>query len=497
VSEATAELMFGEWLPDLPFYNNPGLVEAQNCVPVDASYKPFLDISTNGDALAAAPLGAVSVIASTGAIEIYAGTATKLYEQSGTSWTDKSGAAYTTADYWRFIQFDDLVIGTNYTDVPQSKTIGSGSNFAALATTGTAPFARQIGKINRFVFLGDTNDGVNGVVPSRVQWSAIDDATNWPTPNTAAARTVQSGEQFLDASYGAVTGFMAGQFWGLVFQQRGISRFTYVGGDIVFQVDTFETSRGCWAPQSLIQVGNMAYFLAVDGWYVTDGQSVTPIGDQKFDNWFLLLLDQTYRNKVTAGIDWSSKCIYWSFPSTSANGTPDRVLIYSILRNRAAWANSSVQMIFPSYTTGYTLDTLDTLSTSIDALTITLDSTFYQGGTPTIMGFSSSKIGTFSGSVLNATIETGEQSLDDGYVYIGGVRPLVTGNPTSVSVQLATRNAQDNEDRAFGTASTRTARTGVCDFRTSGRYVSARILLQGPFTRAMGMKVLTDAGDGV
>jgi hypothetical protein len=497
VSEAPGEITFGEWLPDLPFYNNPGLVEAQNCIPVDASYKPFIDILTAGDALATDPLGAVSVIAATGAIEIYVGTAAKIYEQSGTSWTDRSGAVYTTADYWRFIQFDDLVIGTNYTDVPQSKTIGAGTNFAALATTGTAPFARQIGKINRFVFLGDTNDGTNGVVPYRVQWCAIDDPTDWPTPGTADARTKESGEQFLDASHGAVTGFMGGQFWGLVFQKRAITRFTYVGGDIVFQVDTFEKSRGCWAPQSLIQIGNLAYFLAVDGWYVTDGQSVTAIGDQKFDNWSLLLLDQSYIAKVTAGIDWASKCIYWSFPSTSANGTPDRMLVYSFVRNRAAWANSSVQFIFPSYTTGYTLDTLDTISTSIDSLTITLDSTFYQGGTPTIMGFSGSKIGTFSGSILNATLETGEQGLGDGFVYIGGVRPMVTGNPTSVQVALSTRNAQDNESRTFGTAVSRTPRTGMCDFRTSGRYLSARVSLQGPFDRATGLQVLTDAGDGV
>lgn len=497
MSETSGEINFGEWLPDLPYYNNPGLVDAQNCIPVDASYKPFIDIATTGDTLASTPLGAVSVIASTGANEVYVGTATKLYVQNGTSWTDRSGAVYTTTDYWRFVQFDTYVIGTNYTDVPQRKTIGSGSNFQALASTGTAPYARQIGKINRFVFLGDTNDGINGVVPYRVQWCAINDPTNWPTPGTSAARTVQSGEQFLDASHGAVTGFMGGQFWGLVFQQRAITRFTYVGGDIVFQVDTFEKSRGCWAPQSLCQVGNMAYFYAVDGWYMTDGQSVTPIGDQKFDNWFAQLLDQNYLSKVTQGIDWASKCIYWSFPSTSANGTPDRMLIYSIVRNRAAWANSSVQFIFPSYTSGYTLDSLDTLSTNIDGLSISLDSTFYQGGTPTIMGFSSSKIGTFSGSTLNATFETGEQGLGDGFVYIGGVRPMVTGNPTSVQVQLATRNSQDNASRSFGTASTRTTRTGMCDFRTSARYLSARLSLQGSFERAIGLQVLTDIGDGV
>lgn len=492
---------FGPWLPDLPYLNNPGLVEAQNTIPVDDSYKDFLDIVVTGDALTAPPQGAYAAVDSVGDPEIYVGTADKLFEKVGSAWTDRSGAAYTTASsgYWRFAQFDTTLVATNFNDLPLKKTIGSAANFTDLADTGTAPNARQIGVINRFVFLGDTDDGLNGAVPWRVQWCAINDVTNWPTPGTAAARTVQSGEQFLDSAHGAVTSIANGQFYGLVFQERAITRFTYVGGDIVFQVETYERSRGCWAPQSMIQIGNLCYFLAVDGWYVTDGQSVKSIGDGKFDKWFYADFDQGYIEKLRAGIDWINKCIFWCFASPSADqGNPDKMLIYNFTRDRAAHASVDVQMIFPSYTQGYTLEQLDDLFTSIDDMTVTLDSTLWQGGIPTIMAFSGNALGTFSGDALDARFETGESDQNPfGRIFVRGVRPMVTGDPTSITVAISARDFQDNVARSFGTPTARTTRTGVCDFRTQGRFVSARVDVIGGFDRAMGMGVDVEPGDFV
>src|SRR5690606_4805944 len=125
--------------------------------------------------------------------------------------------------------------------------------------------------------LGDIDNGT--AYPYAVQWSAIDNPTDWPTPGTSQARTVQAGFQYLDSSHGAVTGITNGQFSGLIFQKTGITRAQYIGGDLVFQFNTFEFTRGLWAPRSLIQIGQVAYFIAADGFYATDGQTVTPIGD--------------------------------------------------------------------------------------------------------------------------------------------------------------------------------------------------------------------------
>jgi hypothetical protein len=484
---------FGEWLPDLPELSNLGLVEARNCIPADDFYTDFPELSASGSTLASTCNGAFAAIDTSGDPEIYAGTETAIYERVGTAWTSRSATTMGAASYWRFAQFDDLVIATDYNDAVFSRTIGSASNFA---TVGSAPDARQVGVINRFVVLGDLDQG-SGAVPYAVQWSAIDNALSWPTPGSATANANQAGQQYLQAEQGAVTAIAGGQFWGLVFQKRAITRFTYVGGSTVFQIENYERSRGCWCPQSHIQIGNLSYFFAHDGVCVTDGQSVRQIGDGKVDRWLTNRLSQEGLDRVTAGVDWANKCIYWIFPTVSS--APDTVLIYSLVRNRFAWAQQSAQLLFPSFSEGTDMDSMDTLYPSLDDIGLSLDSSAWQGGVPTIMGMSTGRqLGVFNGSSLTAVFETGEQDQNPfGRVFIRGARPLLTGNPTTVAVALSTRDTQDNASRTFGNEVTRTTRTGVCDFRTQGRFISARLTVAGGFDRVMGIGFDATAGDQV
>lgn len=489
--------MLGEWLPDQPPLDSPGLIEARNCLPVDGSYTDFASVHSYDDALAAAPVGAYATIDDSGDPEIYAGTLTGLFEKTGANWTDRSGAVYATAsgDYWRFTQFDNFVIGTNYADVPQSKTVSAAANFAALATTGTAPFARQIGTINRFVFLGDIDDGVDEL-PFASQWCAIDDVTDWPTPDTADARAKQSGRQVHNSAYGAVTAYASGQFYGLIFQKRAITRATYVGGDKVFQFETFEQNRGCWAPQSMIQVGGFCYFLAHDGWCMTDGQSVIPIGDGKIDRWFYGRVDQSRITEITAGVDWTSKCILWNFPdSASVSGYSNFVLAFNFFTRHFSYAEESMQLLMQSFSEALTLEQLDALYSSIDDMSISLDSPAWAGGAPGAMCFDSNKLATLSGDSLDALFETSESSPNPfGFTFVRGIRPLVTGQPTSITVQVGTRGNQD-ESRTYTNETSRTSRTGICDFRQNGKFLTARLAIVGGFDRATGLGVDTEPGD--
>jgi hypothetical protein len=281
-----------------------------------------------------------------------------------------------------------------------------------------------------------------------------------------------------------------------VFQKRAITRYTYVGGDVVFQIDNFERSRGCWCPQSHIQVGNVSYFFAHDGVYATDGQIVKPLGDSKVDLWLANRLNQGGLDLVTAGVDWANKCIFWSFPTVSTS--PDTVLIYNMIRNRFAWAEESAELIFPSFSEGTTLDNLDNLYLSIDDIGLSLDSSAWQGGIPTVMGFQGKQLGVFTGASKDATFETGEQDQNPlGRIFIRGVRPVLTGNPTSVTVALATRDNQDGSSRSFGSAVSRMSRTGVCGFRKQGRFVSARLSVTGGFERAISLGFDAELGDQV
>ena len=490
---------FGDYLPDLPYFQNPGLVEARNVIPVDATYKDYLAVLPQDDALPLRPQGAICSTTNSGTTEIYVGTASRLYQKVASSYTDRTPAPYSTASdgYWRFAQFDNLVIGTNYANNIQVKTTGVAANFADLSAT--APKARQIGVINDFVVVGDTNDATNGVVPYRLQWPAINDPTNWQTPGTSGARAVQAGEQFLDSSFGSITAIAGGQFYGLIFQQRAITRMTYVGGDIVFQFEVIERGRGCWAPQSMVQIGSKVFFLSHDAWYVTDGQTVAPIGDGRVDKTFLSSFDQSYKERVTGCPDFVGKVIYWCVPTAAASaGVPDSVWIYNFTKDRWSHAIDTIQMLFPGLSQGYTLDQLDTLFTSLDAMTISLDSSVWAGGIPTPLGFQSNKLATFGGTAQDSTFETGEIEISPpGLVYVSGVKPLVTGAPTTIRISIATRDTQDNSSRMFGSTVTRNSRSGICDFRTHARYASARIEILGGFDRALGIQIDADSGDGI
>jgi hypothetical protein len=494
-----SRIPLGPWLPDLPFHENPGLVEAKNCIPVDKYYAPYLPLTTTGDALTARVIGAFAALDTSGDTFIYAGIATALYLKNGTSWTDL-GTVFTTSttSYWRFAQFDTTVVATNFADTPQAIAPGA-SITAGLATSGTAPKGRQVGVINRFVVIGDT-DYAGSLIPHRVQWSALANARDWPIPNTSDARTKQSGEQVLPAVYGAVTAIGSGEFFGLIFQRRAITKATYIGGDVVFQFQDYEKTRGCWFPQSMVQVGNAWYFIAADGFYMTDGSSVTPIGDGKFDKTFFADCDQTYAERVTGAYDYTNKCVRWSYPNFSAtSGVPNRVLIYSTVDGRATNCDDTMEIVFASVTDGYTLDQLDALYGDLDSIPGSLDSPVFQGGANTLMGFGNDhRIGTYADTASVARFDTAEYDMNPwGYMFLRGVRPRVTGNPTGVTVAISSRENQDNTSRSFGTAVSRTTRTGVCDFRENVKFGSIRFEITGGFDKATGVDLDGEPGDGV
>jgi hypothetical protein len=490
---ATASIGLGEWFPDLPFLENPGLVEALNAIPTDKHYKEFLPLSTADDALGARVSGAFSAIDSSGTTYVYAGNSTALSVKSGSSWVELSGATYNTAldGYWRFTQHDALVIATNYEDGPQAATVGA-ATFGALATSGTAPKARQVAQVGQFVMLGDTNESVNGIVPHRVQWSGIDAPRSWPEPGSDTAIAQQAGEQFLNVEAGPVSGIFGGDQYAIIAQRTSITRATYVGGGIVFQFDTIDENRGAWFPNASVQLGRVVFFAGFDGFYKTDGVSVVPIGAGKVDRTFLADCDQSFRERVRAAIDYQNKCIVWTYPTvTASSGTPNRVLFYNFAEDRWSHAEDEIEVIFPAYSAGLTLDQLDALYTSIDDIALSLDSLEFQGGVKTMMAFGPDhKLGTFSGAQPVARFETGEIELNpDGLAFVSGVRPLFSGNPTDIAVQLGTRSAQDNEARSFTAAVSRYARTGRCDFRKTARFFTARIDVTGGFDRSLGLKV--------
>lgn len=180
--------------------------------------------------------------------------------------------------------------------------------------------------------------------PSRVQWSAIGDPTRWPIPLTADAIAFQSGYEDLEVDLGPVM-FIAGYpLYGIIFQRTGISRANYVGGNVVWSFGVFSKNRGLIAKGAAIQVGTLVYFLSQDGWMVTDGNSVNPIGtdpnnDFGIDGWFWANVNVNALSTIRCGYDTTTRCVSFSIP-TGSNPFPDTLLTYNPLANR--WTKSAI-----------------------------------------------------------------------------------------------------------------------------------------------------------
>lgn len=476
----------GEWLPDQPALSNLGATEAKNVIPWNDSYKSFNDLSVASTALNARCQGGYFARDDAGNVFNYAGDATKLYSLDGMSYSDVSriaGGAYSTPTDgdWEFTQWGETVISVNGSDVPQVVSLG-GAAFTALA--GSPPTARHIAVVRDFVVLGNISGS-----PNRVQWSAIGDSETWTISSSTLADF-----QDLQGDGGWVAKIVGGEF-GVVFRERDIWRMSFTGSREIFQFDQIEKQRGTFAPQSVINYGSVIFFLADDGFYVTTGSGPSlPIGDGKVDRHVLGGLDTNVFYRISSAVDPTNKLVMWAVPFAGhSNGNPNRIFIYNWVNKRWAYAEVDLEVFARFASQGYTLEDLDAVSSSIETLSPSLDSRVWTGGLMTLAGFNTShKIATFTGSVLNATVETGEVQHYPGFrSNVNEVRPLVSGNAATIAV--GSRDLQ-SAAHSFGSAVAQNA-SGTCPVRSNARYHRYRISTTGDFDFIQGVQAVCEQGD--
>lgn len=413
-------------------------------------------------------------------VSAYVGTSDKLLKLSSlTSWTDVSKVGgYTTAasEAWEFAQFGNRLVATNFAQAPQTVELTAGGSFADLSAG--APRARHVATVSRFVMLGNTYDATNGNQPARVWWSAIDDATNWPTPATSAAAAVQSGFQTIFGTGGAVQAIAprVGAIDAVILQERALIRCQYVGLPEVFSFQPLEGARGCPAPNSVTVIGGVCYYLGEDGFYACDGASSTPIGAGKVDEAFQNDVNQNFLNRVVGIYNTEMQCWLVGYPSTaSATGNIDRIMPFNVMTRRwgPAW-QVSLSHLGALATVGYTLEQLDSFGT-VDSISASFDSRQWSGsGKAVVAGFNTTNaLGYFSGTNLEAELETGETDSEDARAMTTGIRPYVSG------VGLATITCK------VGFRDTRDASVQYTSAATLNRALVAPIRRNARFTRAV------------
>lgn len=497
-------LPMGEYLPDLPDYNNPGSDTVLNVVPkTPTSYGPVQAPVVYSDALDDRCQGAAAFIDTDGNVSMFAGDAHKLYQLSsgGTTWTDVSGVSYSTPSdgQWKFEYYNGFVTATNYIDPIQVFQLGVSLTFSDLAAA--APTAKYMAFVKGFLAVAFTNDPSSNVQPQRVWWPGVNDPTNWPTPGGTSAAQVQSSYNDIFGSQGSITGIVGnlGNADAAVFFQHAVWRMIYSGPPQVFDFFPAEGVRGCPAPNSIVQYSNLCYYLGEDGFYVFDGMSSKPIGANKVDNTFYNDLDQAYFDRIIGAVDPINKQILWAYPGDgNSGGNPNKILIYNWQLDKWSLITLITGEVFARLMTiGYTLDELYTvLGYLIDDVPASLDSPLWTGGKVQLGMFDTNhKLNFFTGQNLAATVDTSESQLFNGKkARIKNARPIVDG-PVTPSVTIGYRDLQ-TQDVNYTSAIPMNA-LGTSPVRTSGRYIRGRITLpaNSDFNNITGLELeATEAG---
>jgi len=511
----------GEYKPDLPPLLNDGLTRAEGVLPEDKGYAPIPGLhalTTSQIDARAQGLFSARDLATQGTTYTYVGNASKLYQLNNNGWTDVSvGGGYSTGstERWEFAQWGNQVVATNFTDAVQVNTLG-GANFANLG--GSPPKARYVGIVKDFLVLGNLDDAVDNEQPQRVQWSGFDDITAW-----TVSPTTQSDKQNLRNNFGWITGVVGGDY-GLIFQEFAITRMTYVGSPLVFQFDLVEHDRGAYAPGSIIPIGDTVAYLASDGFYAFDGRQSIPIGEGKINESFFassgpIAFDRSYVERVNAAHYPEKQIIAWSYPSVNADpvGVSDVILFYnysptsqtrwSVLRTNtrdaeAGTTNIDHYVLGSELAISYTLEGLDNVSSSIDALPYSLDSRVW-AGLNKLLGVmdTNNDLSAFEAQsntdYIDAYLETGEFQLNpEARTSISLVRPFIErprGNAT-ITMALSGRNDQDVSASFSGTVTLNAS--GFANIRNNARFHRAFIKIESGFEYAYGINLMQQSKVG-
>ncbi|MHA1538899.1 MAG: hypothetical protein ACTSXQ_00300 [Alphaproteobacteria bacterium] len=473
---------FGSFTPDSPAYENTGLMQAKNILPMRNHYLPLKNLAAYSNALGDRARGACSTIDAAGNVSIFVGDSSKLYKMDTSSlpnFTDLSKeGGYTTAEdgLWKYAQFGNHLLATNFIDPIQIMDLNDGNAFLDLA--GTPPKARHIAVIGNFVVTGNTWDSTDGYCPYRVRWSAINNAENWDI-----SATTQADFQDLQDEGGWIQAVVGGEY-GVIIKERSIWRMSYIGSPLVFQFELVEKNRGTKAPNSVQHIGNLVFYLDESGFFVFDGNASRPIGAGRIDEFFYDDLDVVFAPRISSAIDPVRKLVLWAYPGKgNVNGEPNKLLIYNWEADLWSYGEMPLEHLFSCHTVGMNLESLDDIATNIEALPFSLDSRVWTGGSSFLGAFSlEHKLCFFDGESLPALIETGEISSDGKMACLQRVCPIIDGG--DLIVQTGARNTLQEE--VTWSLDIPVEDSGEAYCRSNARYHRLRFILDRDWKSAQG-----------
>lgn len=306
------------------------------------------------------------------------------------------------------------------------------------------------GTVGNFIVVSEHDNA------SSVRWCAIGDPTDWPTPNTDDARSKQAGRESLNPKFGVVTGIAGNEFFGYVFQEWGITKMTYVGGDTVFTFDTFSEGIGCFRYNRLAQVQDLVFFESQFGYHMLQGGQVANIGAGIVDATYPPLIQAA---QVNVAVNPAISTVFFEGQNLAYNYHTSQWSRQPALNGRKYYSLDGEDDI---------IGQLVFSGTSVDDQT------------------------SLNGVSVTATLETAERDLNQGgRAIVDGVRPLVNGGTAAAFVGVR----GDLDDAVtYSTGTSVNSRTGISTFRDAankaeGRYQRLRFVFTGNVETAIGADV--------
>lgn len=471
---------FASYEPDKGTASGAGLI-AKGVLSSAGRYVPLAGLTAyrSGSALVDYCLGGAGFYDSTGQPAIFVGDTARLYKVIAKVATDVSKTGGYAADpdwQWSFEQFGDNIIAAARGVTLQRFQIGTSTNYADISG---APVAEVVFRIRSHMFACSGRT---------VNWSAFNDVTDW-TPDPAT----QAGNTTVGQDAGIIVAGIGGE-QGAIFQERGIIRVGYQGGDIPWILDEVEGGRGACSPGAVRRWGRGAFACSEDGFYFWDGLEAKPIGANKVDKTFANDLNYAFRGRVTSAIDVLNKSWMVAYPSGSST-VCDRQLIYSWADDRWTHDDIPMQALFEMPREGVSADDTAgilalTGTVNADEITFSVDSPAWRESRRTWVAVNTARVlSTFTGANRAATVETGTFAPNEtGQTHVSEIWPLTDAEPANVSCEVYAKPYRLGETAQL-VDSADMNEIGCCDVRAEGRFLSSRIKIRSgaPWSEAVAI----------
>ncbi|APW37654.1 hypothetical protein RD110_11000 [Rhodoferax koreense] len=452
----------------------PGIfLDCANVVPYESGFQGApTPVAVAAAALAAECRGAIVATKLDGTRRVFAGTQTKLYELTGSTWTDRSAGTYTgsSESRWSFCQFGDTTVASNLTDAMQSSASGA---FTAIATAPKAKIV--VSASSNFVIAFNTNDVTYGASPDRWWCCAQSDQTNW-TPNVA--NSANTGR--LVAIEGPIQAAMTLGDYVVAYKARGIFIGSFAGAPVVWQWNLVPGGEaGAVGQDAVCDIGGAHFIVSNDNFWLFDGTRPQPIGTGVVRKWFLDNSSPSYRNRTKASYDKQNNLVRVSFPSLASSGACDTCLVYHVVAKKWGRADTTLEAPLNYISPGVTIDGLDAYASTIDTLpNIPVDSQYWLSGGQVSAYFNTShQLVSLNGITQASSFTTGDMGDDDAVTILDRFRVRYVNRPTTA---IASGSFKFNEGDALVAGPSGAINDGKFDIRQTGRFHRIRVDMTGP-----------------